>query len=65
MGNSLGSYLYLKQAKISFFLSFLYLFSSTKSENKRAKQVLPGGGGGSGERVWEDEYGTNTVYTCM
>jgi hypothetical protein len=24
---------------------FLYVFSSTKSENKRVEQVLPGGGG--------------------
>jgi hypothetical protein len=33
-GNSLCSYLYLKQAKMSF-------FSSTKLENRRAEQVLP------------------------
>jgi hypothetical protein len=37
-GNSLCSYIY-KQAKTSFFSFFL--FSSTKSENKRAEQVLP------------------------
>jgi hypothetical protein len=40
-GNSLWSYPYLKQAKMSCFL--FYLFSSTKSENKKAKQVLPMG----------------------
>jgi hypothetical protein len=34
-GNSLCSYLYLKQAKMSFF------FSSIKSENRRMEQVLP------------------------
>jgi hypothetical protein len=27
--------------------------------------VVPVGRGGSGERVWEGEYGSNTVYTCM
>jgi hypothetical protein len=36
-GNSLCSYLYLKQAKSSF------LFSSTKSEIRRAEQVLSRG----------------------
>jgi hypothetical protein len=36
-GNSLCSYVYLKQAKMSFFS----LFSSIKLENKRAEQVLP------------------------
>jgi hypothetical protein len=44
-GNSLCSYLYLKQAKMSFF----FLFTSTKSEKKRAEQVgdgvIPVGGG--------------------
>jgi hypothetical protein len=45
-------------------------FSFTKSENRRVEQVLPGGnwhqweGGGVGERMWEDEYSANTVYTC-
>jgi hypothetical protein len=42
-----------------------------KSENRRAEQVLlgdigaSGKGNGGGERVWEGEYGTNTVYTGM
>jgi hypothetical protein len=36
-------YLYLKQAKMSCF-SFS-LFSSTKSENRKAEQVVPEGGG--------------------
>jgi hypothetical protein len=35
-GKSLCSYLYLKQAKMSFFL-----FSSTKSENRGTEKVLP------------------------
>jgi hypothetical protein len=44
-GKSLcSSYLYLKQAKMLFSSSFL--FSSTKSENRRAEQVLPGVGVG-------------------
>jgi chloramphenicol O-acetyltransferase len=37
--NSLYSYLYLKETKMSCF-SF-YLFSSTKSINRRTEQVLP------------------------
>jgi hypothetical protein len=44
-GNSLCNY--LKQAKMSFFFSF------TKSEDRRAKQVLPGRGGGTNGRVEE------------
>jgi hypothetical protein len=53
-GNSLCSF--LKQAKMSFF--------STKSENRRAEQVLRGGGCGSGElapvtkgRIWRKGVG--------
>jgi hypothetical protein len=42
-GNSLCSYLYLKLAKSSCF-SF-YLFSSSKSENRRAEQILAREGG--------------------
>jgi hypothetical protein len=53
-GNSLHSYLYLKQATMSFFSSFF--FSSTKSENSRTEKILSGvmepvGSGGDGERV--------------
>jgi hypothetical protein len=66
MEMSQGDSLYgdLKQTKMSFFFSF------TKSENRRAEQVLSGGSsineeGGREERVREDEYGANTVYTCM
>jgi hypothetical protein len=44
-GNSLCSYLYHKQAKMSFFKIF---FSSTKSENRSAEQVQRGGVGTSG-----------------
>jgi hypothetical protein len=44
-GNSLCSYLYLKQAKISCFLFSLSLFSSMKMENRRVEQVLRSGGG--------------------
>jgi hypothetical protein len=43
-GTSLCSYLYLKLAKMSCF-SF-YLFSSTKSGNRKAEQVLSGKWGG-------------------
>jgi hypothetical protein len=35
-GNSLCNYFYLKQEKNVFFFSF-FLFSSTKSENRRAE----------------------------
>jgi hypothetical protein len=52
-GNFLCSYLYLKLAKrhVSHFI--FYVFSSTKSENRRAEQILRGHGlapvgGGSG-----------------
>jgi hypothetical protein len=37
----------------------------------RVEQVLPGHGwyqwegGRDGERVWEDKYSANTMYTCM
>jgi hypothetical protein len=57
METSLNSYLYLKLARVLCFS--YYLFSSTKSENKRTEQVLPGGrgwGGGGGD--------PNNVYTC-
>jgi hypothetical protein len=62
-GNSL--YSYLKQK--------CHFFSFTKSENRMAenRSCLGGEGwyqwelGGGGERMWEDEYSINTVYTCM
>jgi hypothetical protein len=41
----LCSSFYLKLAKNSIFLIISYVFSSTKSENKVGKQVLPGRGG--------------------
>jgi hypothetical protein len=44
-GNSLCSYLYLKQAKMSYFSFYLFSFFSTQLENRRAEQVLPSGGG--------------------
>jgi hypothetical protein len=47
---SLYSYLHLKLAKTLYFFKILYVVSSTKLENKRAEQVLPGGGGGWGGR---------------
>jgi hypothetical protein len=53
-GNSLCDYLYLKLAKCSH--SVFYVFSSTKSENRRVDQALRGGcwywweQGGGGER---------------
>jgi hypothetical protein len=43
LGVSLYSYFYLKLVK-TLFLFILYIFSSTKLENKRAKQALPGEG---------------------
>jgi hypothetical protein len=53
---SLYSYLYLKIAKM-LSLSYLLFFSSTKSENKRAEQVLPRGMGTGVGKV------AKTVYT--
>jgi hypothetical protein len=45
LGISLSSYLYLKLAKMPCFSPILfYVFSSTKLENKRAEEVLPGNG---------------------
>jgi hypothetical protein len=62
-GNSLCSYLYLKKAKMSFFL-----FSSTKLENKRVEHVLRWGGreekagtSGSGEMVGKEGSRVNMV----
>jgi hypothetical protein len=47
-----------------FFLS--HIFSSTKSENKRAKQVLLGSGAGRREVGGDKgEGGPNNVYTCQ
>jgi hypothetical protein len=53
LGFSLYSYLYLKLAKT-------LCLSSTKSENKRVEQVLPGRG--AGER--QEGGGPNNVYIC-
>jgi hypothetical protein len=53
---SLYNYLYLKLAKHYVFLLIIYVFSSTKSENKNVEQVLPGGWGKGG--------GLNNVYIC-
>jgi hypothetical protein len=50
LGISLSSYLYLKLAKtLCVFLNFSYVFSSTKSENMRVEQILPGSRAGQGE----------------
>jgi hypothetical protein len=56
-GNSLCSYIYLKLANHHVFLFIFYLFSSTKSENKRVEQVPPevGGFGTSGRGVMAGE----------
>jgi lactate dehydrogenase-like 2-hydroxyacid dehydrogenase len=53
---SLCSHLYLKLAKTSCFLFNFYVFSSTKSENRKAEQVLQGSGlGGLGTgRIGEE-----------
>jgi hypothetical protein len=40
-GISLYSYPYLKLAKCHILLTTFYVFSSTKSENKRTEQILP------------------------
>jgi hypothetical protein len=45
---SLHSFLYLKLAKTPCSLIIFYVLSSTKSENRRAEQILPGGGGRGG-----------------
>jgi hypothetical protein len=42
---SLCSYPYFKLTKHHAFLSIFYVFSSTKSKNKREEEVLLGGGG--------------------
>jgi hypothetical protein len=53
---------FLETTKISFF---------SKMENRRAEQVLSGGGccqwegEGCGERVQKGEYGAKTVTTCI
>jgi hypothetical protein len=63
-GNSLCSYLYLKLPKMLCF-SF-YLFSSTKSENRRVEQVLPGGEEvGTSGVVGKGGRRMNSVYTYM
>jgi hypothetical protein len=41
-GNSLCSYLYLKLEKCHVSLFIFYVFSSTRSENRRAEQVQHG-----------------------
>jgi hypothetical protein len=41
-GKSLSNYLYLKQTKMPCFSFSLFSFSSAKSENRRAGQVLLG-----------------------
>jgi hypothetical protein len=46
-GNSLCSYLYFKLAKCHFSHFIFHVFSSTKPESKRMKQVLPGEVGGA------------------
>jgi hypothetical protein len=51
LGISLYSYPYLKLTKCYVLLTISYVFSSTKSENKRAEQVLPGSWGESGGGV--------------
>jgi hypothetical protein len=65
-GNSLCNYLYLNLAKHHVFLFIIYLFSSTKLENRRKAQLLLAGkwdgrhggrgmapvGGGGGRESW-------------
>jgi hypothetical protein len=56
LGICLYSYLYPKKQKCYVSLNIFHVFSSTKSENKRTEQVLPGEGRRGG--------GPNNVYTC-
>jgi hypothetical protein len=58
LGIPLHSFLYLKLTKYYVFLIISYLFSSTKSENKKAEQVLSGSVCGMGELV-------QTMYTYV
>jgi hypothetical protein len=61
-GNSLCSYLYLKQAKMMCFLFY-------KMGEKEDKTDSVGGrgweGGDVGEREYEGEYCAKNVYTCV
>jgi hypothetical protein len=57
-GISLYSYLYLKLEKMPRILFSFYVFSSTKSENKKAEEFQPGG------RWWVGGGEPNNVYTC-
>jgi hypothetical protein len=61
-GNSL--YSYFKQTK----MSFLFFFYKIREQEGRTSPVWGGWyqwkWGGGGERVWEGEYGANTVSTC-
>jgi hypothetical protein len=55
---------------MSFPFFIFYLFFSTKSENRRKEQVLPGEvalvrGEGGRERGEEGEYSAKNVYMCM
>jgi hypothetical protein len=56
LGISLCSYLYLKLAKCYVFLIISYVFSSTKSENKRVEQLMPRSGVGPGGAVAQTMY---------
>jgi hypothetical protein len=49
-GSSLCSYLYLK-LNVMFFCFIFSLFSPTKSENRKAEQILPRGRAGTSGRV--------------
>jgi hypothetical protein len=61
LGISLHSYLYLKLAKMQFFLLYL-MFSLQNLQNKGAEQVLPESGRGVGEGKG-GKGGPNNVYT--
>jgi hypothetical protein len=53
-------YSYLTQTKISFFKN-----GEQEDKTSPAWVLASVGWGGCRERVWEGEYGDNTVYTCM
>jgi hypothetical protein len=51
---SVYSYFYLRLAKCYVFLIIVYVFSSTKLENKRVEEVL--------SRIWREV--AQTMYSC-
>jgi hypothetical protein len=64
--NSLCSYLYLKQTRISCFSFFLLQNQRTRGQNRFwGGRLVPVGWGRWQERVQNSEYSSKTVHTCM